>query len=358
MRSTWFRLGAWGPPRGYKENGKIDYSMVLLVNPAMRTKKSLAVTALSLATALAIISPSAFAAAPTQINLGMAGIITNAGSQNYVIQSGYHEVAGIVNGVPLSSAQAKYSVEASVVGLTTSGFGSIELRAGSQSLQAQILIVDEIPASVFPLASNGDSCTIGCNSEVPLMFVGVAAITMSDGTAMTLPIAIESAYWNPFGGPIVISTLEDPANPFLTLIVTYNVATIDWSGVQLQGVVGGTYGSEGVSGVYGLVSNSHENLVAGNEHDSGQIGFAYMSDPALNAAGTYSGNTKFNLAGSMDCSGVTGLPEGTCTSTGATSSGVFNMLGATGLKITGSFTTIWSVPSITATTSVSARAIQ
>jgi hypothetical protein len=322
----------------------------------MKTKKSLVITALSLATALAILSPSAFAAQPIPLNLQMGGIITNAGNQHYVISSGYHAAAGMVGDVPLSSAQAKYSLDASVVGLSTFGTASLDLKAGSQSLHADIFIIDEMPAAVFPLDSAFGNCVTNCNSEIPLMFLGFASITIPGASPFILPVGIESAYWNPFGGPIVITSLESDT-PFLTLLVTYNVATIDWTGVQLQGILGGAFGSEGVTGYYILTSNSHENLVVGNEQDSGTIAFAGIAVNALNAAGSYSGTTKFSLAGSVDCSTLTGLPEGTCTATGATSNGVFHMNGATGLKLIGSFSTMWSVPSLTTITTVSANVV-
>jgi hypothetical protein len=351
---------------------------------AMKTKKPLALAMLSATTALMILAPSAFAASQTPLTLQMQGIITNAGKQTYFL-SGGQIVSGLVFSKPVpSSDQLNFNLFSNVNGLTTSGFGSLTITNSSNSggqgdtggwgsndrgdghgshsntvLSGRIQITDEVPAQVFPVTFSGVypvSCTSNCNSQVPLLFTG-SLILGGDGSgqSQSIPIAIESAYWSPFGGPIVISSLDSP--PSIFLVVTYRTATIAWAGVQLQGVLGGNYGSESVTGGYTMTSYSFENLVTANELDAGQISFTGMSDSSLNVGGFYHGSTTFSTAGEQDCSLLTSLPEGTCWFTGASSSGSFQMF-AHGLGITGSYSTNWSVPSLTTSSSVTATVTQ
>jgi hypothetical protein len=329
----------------------------------MKTKKSLTLAVLPIVTAIFLLSPSALAATTNTLTLGMGGIITNAGDQHYAL-SGGQLLAGSVFGQDVSGASVSYNVNAVVAGLQTHGSGSLAVSGSLSDFKANIQIMGEVPAAIFPLNANNnfancDPSSQACNSEIPLLFTGIATIHMGS-TQVKLPIAIESAYWNPFGGPIVITSLEDPNSPAIFLVVTYNNATIEWQGVQLQGMVGGVMGpnNEPVAGYYTTVSNSHEDLVAAIEQDSGLISFAGMSPSSLNVHGTFSSITTFSLDGSMDCSPMTGLPEGTCTATGASSLGSFQMNGAHGVKVSGSFSTTWSVPSLTTTTDVIATVTQ
>lgn len=323
----------------------------------MKTKKSLTITTLSAVAMLAILSPSAFAASSQSLNLTAAGMIVSAGNQHYAIKGG-QLVSGEFGGNPIAAGRASFSLGADVVGLTTTGSASFAVPSGKPQLSVSVAIYDEVPGQVFPLVPVPGVSP----SEVPFFFIGLASVSVQGGSAMSIPVVIESAYWNPFGGPIIIASADILTNPpttppALLLLVTYNVATIDWTGVQLGGSVSGTFGPESVSGTYGSVTNSHENLFAGVEQDSGQIFFTGMSEPALDAAGPLHGSTSFNLAGAQDCSSITGIP-GTCIFTGASSLGSFQMSGATGLKIHGTFSTMWSVPSITTTTTVAATVTQ
>jgi hypothetical protein len=328
----------------------------------MKTKKSLTLAVLPIVTAIFLLSPSALAATTNTLTLGMGGIITNAGDQHYILSGGLL-VAGYVNGQDVSGASVSYNLNAIVSGLSTHGSGSLAVSgSGSEDFSANIQINGEVPAGVFPLdlsnLANCDPSSQACNSQIPLLFTGVAIVHMGHGQPFKLPIAIESAYWNPFGGPILIASLDSQTSPAISLVVTYSTATIDWKGVQLQGALGGMFGSDAVYGSYVTVSNSHEDLVAAVEQDSGQISFAGMSNPLLNVHGTFSSNTTFSLVGSQDCSAATGLPPGTCTATGASSLGSFQMNGAHGVKVSGSFSTTWSVPSLTTITDVSATVTQ
>jgi hypothetical protein len=320
----------------------------------MKTKKTISLALLSTATALVLLTPGVFAASPQPLNMSISGMITNAGSQQYSI-AGSHLVYGTYGGAPLSGP-VNYRVDATVSGLTTSGEASIFLGEGSQSMKVSVQITGEVPAAVFPLTPTLSSCVSACTSEIPLLFTGVATISgHGDSSPTYLPVAIESAYWNPFGGPILITSLDSQTQPTLFLIVTYNMAMIDWSQVGLEGAVSGTLGSAPITGGYATVTNSHENLVAGTEQDSGQIFLTGMSPSSLNAAGKLSGTTTFTLAGSFDCSSLFGLPEGTCTATGASSSGHFQMTDAAGGKIVGSYSTQWSVPSLFTNTTALAQ---
>lgn len=308
---------------------------------AMKTKTSMSLTMLSVFTALAILSPSAIASSSTPLGLTMQGVITNAGNQHYVM-SGGALVYGEVGGLPISADSISFSLNSQVTGLKTSGSASIS----APGFSANIVINGEEAIQTFPIGSTA-------TSEVPFFFTGVAVMHVQGQTPFKLPIAIESAYWNPFGGPIIITSLDSLTSPALLLVVAYNVATIDWTGVQLQGGVFGTLGATMVSGNYMTVTNSHEDLVNAIEQDSGQIAFFGMSASQLNGHGQLSSTTTFSTDGSISCDVLTGFP-GTCLFTGASSLGAFNMVGQHGLKISGTFGTQWSVPSLSTLTTASA----
>lgn len=311
------------------------------------------------------------------LSLTLQGMITNAGSQQYEIAGGTLSPGSALFGQPLTSGSVQFDFSASVHGpQSVSGFGTLEVDAqggnswgsgnGGQGdhskgaeLSAHITINGAVPAAIFPItvisSSQYANCVSGCNSEIPLFFTGVATIYSQSGQGQTeLPIAIESPYWNPFGGPILIVSLESPTSPSIFLIVNYNSATINWSGVQLQGaVLGGALGSEPItSGYYGQSVNSFEDLVRGSEADLGSIAFTGMSNQTLDSSGWFLGHTSFSTAGSFDCSQEFGLPEGTCTATGATSDGSFLTSGGHGTTVSGSYHTVWSVPSLFTLTTV------
>jgi hypothetical protein len=311
-------------------------------------------------------------------------MIANAGNQQYEL-SGGKLVQGSLFGQALTGGKVSFDLDASVHGpQAAGGSGSLEISAAGghggdgdhsgvqanedngdhsdgSEFSARISITGAIAAAVFPITLSPDGTTYTncnpstqtCNSEIPLFFTGIATLESKAGHAPSqIPIAIESPYWNPFGGPIVITSLDSTTNPSIFLVVSYDRATIDWDGVHLQGQIVGTFGTERVTGLYGQVVNSQENLVSAKEFDSGSISFAKMSDKILNAHGGFSGHTTFSLAGSFDCSPEFGLPEGTCTATGATSDGSFKMSGGQDTIISGTYHTIWSVPSLFTLTTV------
>jgi len=289
----------------------------------------------------------------TPLTLGLSGLITNAGDQHYNLAGG-QLVSGVVNGQPVSPGRISYSLDVHVHDLSVSGAGSLKLSSG---FNARITIDDAIPAAIFPLSptlANCDPTTETCNSEIPLMFTGTASINTGRGDSVHVPIGIESAYWDPLGGPIVITNLE-PGSFTFSFVVTYNVATITWIGVQLQGGFEGFLGSEPVSGVYSQTTFSQENLLKGTESDFGSIAFAEATDPSLDGQGFFFGHTTFTAVGGEDCTMAPfnfPLPEGTCLATGATSSGSFFMSGSQGDFIFGTYETVWSVPSLFTETSV------
>jgi hypothetical protein len=307
------------------------------------------------------------------LSLTLQGEIVNAGSQNYQFHGG-QLIEGTVNGKSITSTHLSFDLQSSVHGLSVSGRGDLELSPGhddqsedavGSNLNMQITITGAVPAAIFPITltssstySNCNPSSQSCNSEIPLLFTGVATIHSGGGHDSTqIPIGIESPYWNPLGGPIVITSLDNPTNPSIFLIVTYDSASIGWSGVQLQGVLAGTYGTKSVTGYYSQSVFSQENLLAGTEFDAGTIAFAGMSDPTLNAHGGFLGHTTFTLAGGFDCSSEFQLPKGTCTATGATSDGSF-LMGGSGATIVGTYHTIWSVPSLFTQTTVLGAVIQ
>lgn len=334
----------------------------------MKTKKSVTIAMLSAVTTLILFSPAALAASSsTSLNLStpgviappdFGGVITNAGSQQYSITGGVAVADGHIFSTLVSTGSSvNFHFSASVVGLSTSGNGELGVSNGHGkswgNLQGvSIQINDEVPAATFPLGS--DSPT----SQIPFFFLGTATVIGqgNHGTSESVPVTIESAYWNPFGGPIVISSLDNGASIFLVL--NYTAATIQWSGVEVDGALVGTYGSTPVSGGYTTITNSFENLFAGTEQDSGQISFYGFAIPQLNANGVLRGSTTFTATGGLDCSGSSGLPPGTCLLTGASSAGSFSMHLNQGGKIDGTYATVWSVPSTFTATSVTATVTQ
>ena len=315
-------------------------------------------------------------------------MISNAGSQTYQFGGG-NLVTGSLLGHTLTTNHVHFELDATVNGLqSVAGKGYLVVTSsdghdgggghsgghanggnGGQSdkavLSAKISITGALPAAIFPITvtsptsyANCDPSSQQCNSEIPLFFTGIATVVLDGGQdPQQIPIAIESPYWNPFGAQILITSLDSPTNPAIYLVVHYNRATIDWDGVQLLGeVTAGTFGTESITGQYGQMVNSEENLVSAMESDRGNIAFVGMSDPILNAQGKFSGHTTFTLSGSFDCVPEFDpyvfqflgfhMPHGTCTATGATSNGSFRMNGGQNTLISGSYQTAWSVPSL------------
>ena len=337
---------------------------------------------------LVLLAMPAFAASgqsrqSQSLSLMLNGQIMNAGSQQYEFGGG-NLIQGALNGNPLTSVGVHFDIDASVSGPNSaSGRGTLDItssngwganggNARGQSnggnsnhgkgvnYHLQITITGVVAAAVFPITLDTSTspptvinCVTSCTSEIPLLFTGLATPESDGGhDSPPIPIAIESPYWNPFGGPILITSLDgtSTAPPTVFLVVTYDRASIDWDGVQLGGVFSGSLGSETVTGSYGQAVNSQEDLVRGSEFDSGSISFT-STEPTLNAAGQFFGHTTIPSAGSP-CPPQFELPPGTCTETGATSSGLFWMNGGHDTFISGTYHTTWSVPSLFTMTTV------
>ncbi len=124
---------------------------------------------------------------------------------------------------------------------------------------------------------------------------------------------------------------------------TYSQGTISWKGVQMGGLVSGTIGGTQVSGQFGMLVNSSEDLKTGIELDRGAIGFFSMSVSDYNSAGTFLGMSKIPRTGGAPCAG---FPAGTCFETGLVSSGVFSQSTAAGGTLSGSYSTVWTAPAV------------
>ncbi len=260
-----------------------------------------------------------------------------------------------------STAELQYSMNANVHGLSTSGSSSLffsgTLANGTHvSIRAKTVIMDSVSAVMFPMgcSATGPECT----SEIPAAFVGESLVTIStEGTraqAMSvMPVMIESAYDNPFGSPIVITF---GTSGQISIVATYTSAHIQWSDVQLGGVVTGTTGKNTVSGVFSMTVNSYENLVSGTEKDHGSIALqlATGQDP-VNLKGWMSGTSTIPTTGTSDCSAMMQLPPSTCTITGLQSSGHLELQGS-GVWLNGKYSTTWTAPAIGFTSTVSALA--
>jgi hypothetical protein len=59
-------------------------------------------------------------------------------------------------------------------------------------------------------------------------------------TMQGVPMLFESAYMNPFGGPIVFGTADNFGT--LLVITPYNTGLIFWKGVLTESYISGTYG--------------------------------------------------------------------------------------------------------------------
>jgi hypothetical protein len=371
--------------------------------------------------------PAAAASGPPQqrgpttpLNLNLEGIITSAGGQNYHFSGGSLYYGEILGAALSYSASVNFNVDANVNGLNTQGNAMITVNNGSTpgpagdiNINVQINAEEAAaflpvgcvmppnppspPSPPGPLGSQNNLCS----SEIPFMFNGTATINIpttpptspQNGVhpappllgappapspypqlPIRVPVVIESPYWNPFGGPIVIASTDQAQS--ILLVVGYSTAVINWNQVQLQGAVlpGSTFGTSEVTGGYMTMTDSQENLVTGAEQDNGQIIFSGMSNPTLNGEGRLSGSTAippFNPSSVIgtgptgnnpyDCTSsfgsfglyfesVVGLPL--CVVTGATSSGSFQANGSPGVQVSGSYDTAWSVPSLTTMTTV------
>ncbi|MDA4118807.1 MAG: hypothetical protein OK455_10760 [Thaumarchaeota archaeon] len=304
-----------------------------------------------------------------QINLGMTGSILNSGTQIYTNSGGDVVAASILgNQIALSGAKLDFDVNAIVIGIKASGSANIHLEASTTTsdgktvpvkMEGSIKIQSMLSAEPFPLGCGqpGTVPAAPCTSVVPGFYLGTGTFTTSVGKStqhVTLPVALESAFLNPFGAPIVLASSDGgAANPSILIITTYDKANIVWTGVQLGGSVSGT-GSNSAKGSFLLTTSATENLMAGTEKEVGTWVFSQMTPSSLNAKGNFSGNSTLPAGGpGSDCSFLTGIP-GTCTITGFHSTGQFTTRTDSNQALNGKYVTNWGSPAVVFSSSATA----
>jgi len=317
----------------------------------MNSKKPMRRLALTSVAALLFVMPliqSAHAATssdPQQLSLSMSGTIVNSGKYDYTQSGGQVFFASILGQAldPTTTIQYKVHVEAD--GLTVKGESELKLSGEtvdgmSVSVHANFKITGMVPAETFPLG-----CTTDCNSAIAAFYLGNASLDIKIGnshTHVTLPMSLESAFINPFGGPLILTSM-DGANPSVFIVATYGAADIHWFGVQLAGAVAGTLNGEQVTGAFNMISSAKdEDLFAGTESETGEITFTGMTIPMLDVAGSYTGSSVIPSTGTVDCSSLTGVP-GTCTLTGFQSSGQFSA-SQSNVAVQGTYDNQWGSP--------------
>jgi hypothetical protein len=211
-------------------------------------------------------------ARPASLSLVMTGEVLSVGSQSYSVQGG-QLVSGSVLGSSLNpwNSFLQYSLTASVSGLSATGSATFVLRTTvshglPEVVKGAIEIVGMTPAVSLPIGCTGS----GCTGAIPALFDGEGLVTVSTGNSvqtLTLGMAFESPYLNPFGGPIFFES----SGSQVVVIASYSQASIQWAKVQMGGTVSGSAGGESVTGNFGMVVNSSENLNTGTERDRGSI---------------------------------------------------------------------------------------
>ena len=266
------------------------------------------------------------AAPPSQtLNLSIAGVVQNVGSQHYLI----HQQGPAYVDEALTTLT--YNLNANVKGVSVSG--TADFKSGN-GVSGHAQIVGMVPAACFPIDNPLQPCDLALTSytsAIPAFFVGVT----SQGTI----IYFESPYMNPFGAPIVIAGNDG------TLVVTpYSQGTIDWQNATVQGAIYNAAGSQ--IGYFTQAAQEHEDLVAGTSTDHGTLSMSLDS-------GTFTGNYQGSsvippAAPGSDCSASLNLPLGTCTLTGFISTGNFN-LNNHGSKLSGTYNIDWGTPAVVPT---------
>jgi len=294
------------------------------------------------------------------LTLTLSGAIFSSGSQQYSHQGGTVVAASILGQtVDPAATNFHYSLKATVSGVTVSGTAEFFLseinynghsQANSMSVQGQASITGMIPAEAFPLFPT--QCTFGetCTSAIAGVYTGVANVQVTEGgTTRDLPalsMSFESAFLNPFGGPLFLES--DDGSIFIES--TYSSAQVNWSGVQLEGTATGYFAGSTVNGLFGMTVNSFEDLKKGFEVDSGNIAFSEMSISSLDATGSFSGFS--TIPQGSPCPSTYGLPPGTCSLTGFNSIGFISQLTSSNGNIQGTYKTIWTVPAVAFTSTV------
>ncbi len=305
------------------------------------------------------------------LNLNVQGLIASAGSQTWTLAGGsaYGAQFGAETVQPGSDLQ--YSLNAAVTGLTSSGTFQLSLTgtttdAQSISVQANGAVVGTVAAMCFPNYDTSATgvCAATDSSQIPALFVIGATIVQTLGTTTTTSqtvLLVETPIMNPWGSAIVISSSDGS----IAIIATYGTGSATWKNVLLTGSVVGTFNGKPASGSFFEVSNAMENFVTGIEVESGTVSLQSMTPSSLDASGKYQGTSAVPTDPSTmaDCSAAMGTPTGTCTETGLTSTGTFQMTGTAspnqhgdhqGTSIKGSYSVTWPQPSVTYTGTITA----
>jgi hypothetical protein len=294
------------------------------------------------------------------------GFITDAGPQQWTMSGGNLLFASVTrNGILGNSTWSSltYLLDAKVTGLSASGRFYFNLHGTTKdglniSLKVDASVVGAIPAICFPSYSTG-SCAPGDTSEIPAFFLASGYVVVHIGSRTNenalVHLQIEDAALNPWGGPIIINSVRDR----IVIVATYNQASTLWGGVKTAGTVSGVLGGVNpsasatpVTGGFAQKISAVENYVIGNETDLGKISLVGMSPSKLDSSGSFSGTSTIPTTGTIDCS-PPGFP-GTCTETGFSSLGSFNLSGEKGLTIQGRYNVTWPAPSVTFNGSISA----
>jgi hypothetical protein len=291
------------------------------------------------------------AAPPETVSLNMAGGVLSPGVQAYSLQGG-QLVAAWIFGTPVNPGNSilHYNLSVIVSGLTATGTASFDLKTKTShwsytEVKGTFEIDSMTPAVLFPLG-----CTLNCTSAIPALFNGTGTVTVSSDngvTTMSLGMGFESPYLNPFGGPVFFVSSSSE----VLVIADYSRARIQWTDVQMGGTAAGTFGGAPVSGNFGMLVNSSEDLRTGIEMDHGAIYFFGMSNPVLDGLGVFMGYSTIPMGSSVACPG---FPQGTCNLTGLESFGVFTMNMASGGVLSGRYTTVWATPAVVFSSNISA----
>ena len=330
----------------------------------MKSGRLLAVGAILLLFAAA--SPAFASSPPNNLSLSMSGAILDSGSQTYS-HTGGQLVAAVIGGVSVTDSHAvlHYSLKASVSELTVSGSAEFSLLTHDShgtfyDVQGTAEINGMVAAESFPLG-----CTPGvdCASGIPGLFLGTASVEVQSChgnpnaghcdtlLSETVPMSFESAFLNPFGGPIFMATADNA----VFIESDYSASRVTWTGIQLGGTLSGNLAGSPVSGNFLMTVSAFEDLRAGYEIDHGSIAFL-SGNPAVNAAGTFAGLSK--IPAGSPCPDSLGFPPGTCQITGFNSAGIFYQTNSLGGSMVGRYSTSWIAPAVAFTSTVSATVKQ
>ncbi len=233
-----------------------------------------------------------------QLSLGLQGTISSSGNQAWHVSGGTLAGAQLGQEIVPPGANLRYSMSATVSGLSSSG--SFRLRMSGTTTDGQSVnftatgqVVGMIPSICFPSYASPDAngnCQPTDTSTIPGFFEAAVTATETLGTTTTtnqLVLLIEAPIMNPWGAPIVIVSTDGSVN----IVATYTTGTVTWSNVQLTGTLTGTYNGQSATGSFSQVANAVENLVTGNEYEFGTVALQSMSPSSLNAQGFYTGNS-------------------------------------------------------------------